>query len=181
MYICSNMFSRINISKINFQVLSSVKVQIAQWTRLKRLSLHMRYVWSVYGGVCVVGGICVHVCIHGRCGWYVQVVYVMWSHPEPLVSPSPEILPSPSSPRPAPTLTHPRKAPLSAFSPKPRIAFAGPLCPWSTASPGAQPSLLSWRLSAPGQRVRISLWSVVLWNQNHLISSRGKSESVLFT
>ena len=38
----------------------------------------MRYVWSVYGGVCVVGGICVYVCIHGRCGWYVQVVYEMW-------------------------------------------------------------------------------------------------------
>lgn len=101
----------------------------------------MWYVWSVYGGV--VGDICVYVGIHGRYGWYVHVVYVMWPLLEPLVSISPEVLPNPTSPHPTPSPTHPRNAPLSAFSPKPRFAFTSPLCPWSSASPGAQPSLLS--------------------------------------
>lgn len=145
--------------------------------------------------VCVLCGVFVYVCVHGRCVWYVCVAYAVccvssnsggkisrrhsfghfWGLWPPLVR---------SSSRPVLLgLSHPtpRSARLSAFSPKPRFAFTGPLCRWSSASPGAQPSLLFWRPSTPGQGVRISLWSVVPWNQNHLISSRGKSESVLFT
>ena len=41
MYICSNMFSRINILKINFQVLSSVKVQI--YLALVLLIIHSKH------------------------------------------------------------------------------------------------------------------------------------------
>ena len=108
----------------------------------------MWYVWSVYRGV--VGGICVYVCIHGRCGWYVHVVYVMWPLLEPLVSISPEVLPSPSSPPLHPHPYRPQEGSSFCFQPQMKICFRQRFMSleqclsWSPALPPFLKALSPW-------------------------------------